>query len=119
MLRLAAIERLITEHRIIVPPLARRTLTQMCEKGVFETAGNKPTSLGWLVYEDSFWKGSRSLITKAVKVDPLSRTGHYPETDAAKTGRGLGLDPPRRPDAATHNAKTTSVIRSGRVRCIV
>jgi hypothetical protein len=48
------IERLMKEERIIVPPLRRRRLTQMCEEGVFETAGNKPTNLGWLVYEDSF-----------------------------------------------------------------
>jgi hypothetical protein len=61
MLRLAEVERLIKEHRIIVPPLARRTLTQMCEEGVFETAGNKPTSLGWLVYEDSFWRWVKEL----------------------------------------------------------
>jgi len=46
---------------MIVPPLARRTLTQMCEEGVFKTAGNKPTSLGWLVYEDSFWEWVREL----------------------------------------------------------
>jgi len=61
MLRLSEIERLMKEKRIIVPPPARRTLTQMCEEGVFETPGNKPTSLGWLVYEDSFWRWVREL----------------------------------------------------------
>jgi len=61
LLRLSEIERLMKAKRIIVPPLARRTLTQMCEEGAFETAGNKPTSLGWLVYEDSFWKWVREL----------------------------------------------------------
>jgi len=54
-LRLSEIERLMKKHRIIVPPLSRRVLTKMCEEGIFETAGNKPTTLGWLVYEDSFW----------------------------------------------------------------
>ena len=56
MLRLAEIERLMKEHRIIVPPPSRRVLTKMCEEGQFETAGDRPTSLGWLVYEDSFWR---------------------------------------------------------------
>ena len=53
-LRLAEIERLIKKHRIIVPPLSRATLVNMCEDGTFETAGAGPTSVGWLVYEDSF-----------------------------------------------------------------
>ena len=44
-------------HRIIVPPLSRTTLVlRMCEDGTFETTGDKPTNLGWLVYEDSFLK---------------------------------------------------------------
>ena len=55
-LRLGEIERLIRKHRIVVPALSRQTLQHMCEDGTFETAGNKPTRLGWLVYEDSFWK---------------------------------------------------------------
>jgi hypothetical protein len=63
-LRLAEVERLIKEQRIIVPPLSRRVLTKMCEEGRFETVGNKPTSLGWLVYEDSFWKWVRGLDQK-------------------------------------------------------
>ena len=59
-LRLAEIDRLIRKHRIIVPPLSRRALTGMCEDGTFETSGNAPTKMGWLVYEDSFlkWVGS-------------------------------------------------------------
>ena len=60
-LRLGEVERLIKKHRIIVPPLSRQTLQHMCEDGTFETAGNKPTRLGWLVYEDSFWKWAREM----------------------------------------------------------
>lgn len=60
-LRLAEIERLIRKHRIIVPPLSRSTLARMCESGVFETPGGGPSKLGWLVYEDSFWKWAREL----------------------------------------------------------
>ncbi|HBR57617.1 MAG TPA: hypothetical protein DEA22_09125 [Blastocatellia bacterium] len=63
-LRLAEIERLIRKHRIIVPPLSRSTLARMCESGEFETSGNAPTRLGWLVYEDSFWKWVRGLDGK-------------------------------------------------------
>ena len=55
-LRLGEVERLIKKHRIIVPGLSRQTLQNMCEDGTFETAGDKPGRLGWLVYEDSFWK---------------------------------------------------------------
>jgi hypothetical protein len=33
----------------------------MCEEGTFETAGQTPTNLGWLVYEDSFLKWIESL----------------------------------------------------------
>jgi len=33
----------------------------MCEDGTFETAGNRPTRLGWLVYEDSFWKWAHGM----------------------------------------------------------
>lgn len=60
-LRLAEIERLIKKHRIIVPPLSRATLVNMCEDGTFETAGSAPTSVGWLVYEDSFLEWVRRL----------------------------------------------------------
>lgn len=60
-LRLAEIERLIKKHRIIVPPLSRATLVNMCEDGTFETAGSGPTSVGWLVYEESFFEWVRGL----------------------------------------------------------
>jgi hypothetical protein len=60
-LRLAEIERIIKKHRIIVPPLSRATLVNMCEDGTFETAGVGPTTVGWLVYEDSFLEWVRSL----------------------------------------------------------
>jgi hypothetical protein len=60
-LRLSEIERLIKKHRIIVPPLSRATLVNMCEDGTFETAGEKPASIGWLVYEDSFLAWVRAL----------------------------------------------------------
>lgn len=60
-LRLTEVERLIKRHRIIVPPLSRRTLTNMCEQGIFETAGVGPSRLGWLVFEDSFWNWVKSL----------------------------------------------------------
>jgi hypothetical protein len=63
-LRLAEVERLIKRHRIIVPPLSRRTLTNMCERGIFETAGSGPNNkFGWLVFEDSFWNWVKSLET--------------------------------------------------------
>ena len=60
-LRLAEIDRLIKARRIVVPPLSRRKLIKMCEEGEFETAGDRPTTLGWLVYEDSFEKWVRAL----------------------------------------------------------
>jgi len=60
-LRLSEIERLIKKHRIIVPPLSRATLVNMCEDGTFETAGSAPTSVGWLVYEESFLAWVRRL----------------------------------------------------------
>lgn len=56
MLRLREIERLMKVHRILVPPPSRRGLIYLCEDGTFETVGDGPTNLGWLVYEDSFWK---------------------------------------------------------------
>jgi len=62
-LRLTEVERLIKKHRIIVPPLSRSTLVHMCEDGTFETAGTRPTNIGWLVFEDSFWKWVASLDT--------------------------------------------------------
>lgn len=60
-LRLTEVERLIKLHRIIVPPLARRTLIRMCEEGEFETVGTSPTRFGWLIYEDSFWAWAKGL----------------------------------------------------------
>jgi hypothetical protein len=60
-LRLVEVERLIKVHRIIVPPLSRATLVNFCEDGTFETAGTRPTSVGWLVFEDSFWKWAHGL----------------------------------------------------------
>ena len=60
-LRLSEVQRLIERNRIIVPTPTRRTLSNMCEDGRLETAANPPGKLGWLVYEDSFWKWVRSL----------------------------------------------------------
>ena len=60
-LRLSEVQRLIEKNRIIVPTPTRRTLSNMCEDGRFETASNPPGPMGWLVYEDSFWKWVRSL----------------------------------------------------------
>lgn len=60
-LRLSEVERLIEKYRIIVPTPTRRTLANMCESGVLETTSNSPGPMGWLVYEDSFWKWARSL----------------------------------------------------------
>lgn len=60
-LRLGEIERLIRKHRIIVPPPTRHTLIKMCEEGIFETVGDRPTRLGWLVFEESFWQWARGL----------------------------------------------------------
>ncbi len=53
-LRLSEIERLIRKHRIIVPPLSRRSLVAMCEDGTFETARRISNGQTWLVFEDSF-----------------------------------------------------------------
>ncbi|MGD9563567.1 MAG: hypothetical protein AB7P09_01650 [Pyrinomonadaceae bacterium] len=53
-MRLSEIERLIRKHRIIVPAPSRQTLIRLCEDGTFETAGERPTPMGWLVFEDSF-----------------------------------------------------------------
>ncbi len=60
-LRLAEIDRLIRKHRIIIPPPTRRALHAMCEDGTFDTVGNAPTKMGWLVFEDSFLKWVESL----------------------------------------------------------
>jgi hypothetical protein len=60
-LRLSELERLIRKHRVIIPPPSRQALIALCEDGTFETAGGKPTSLGWLVYEDSFLEWIKNL----------------------------------------------------------
>lgn len=58
-LRLSEVERLIRIHRIVIPPLSRRRLREMCEAGVFETAARHGRE--WLVYEDSFLEWVRGL----------------------------------------------------------
>ncbi|MCA1590777.1 MAG: hypothetical protein LC730_04845 [Acidobacteria bacterium] len=60
-LRLSEIHRLIKVHKIMVPPPSRATLAKLCESGTFETVGNAPTTFGWLVYENSFWKWVEAL----------------------------------------------------------
>lgn len=60
-LRLSEVERLIKKHRIIVPAPTRHTLIKMCEEGIFKTLGTKPTNVGWLVFEDSFWKWAEEM----------------------------------------------------------
>ncbi len=61
-LRISEIERLIRIHRIIVPPLSRRTILRMCEEGILETAPQR--SRTHLVYEDSFIDWVKSLDDK-------------------------------------------------------
>ncbi len=61
MLRISEVERLIRIHRIIVPPLSRRSILRMCEEGTFETAP-RPSPLGtYLIYEDSFLEWVKGL----------------------------------------------------------
>ncbi len=60
-MRLSEIERMIRVHRIIVPPPSRQTLIKLCEEGTFETVGQAPTPMGWLVFEDSFMRWARSM----------------------------------------------------------
>ena len=60
-LRLGEIERLMRQHRILVPVPSRPALVALCEDGTFETAGGRVTKFGWLVYEDSFWRWVKSL----------------------------------------------------------
>ncbi len=55
-LRLAEIERLIRQHRILVPCPSRQTLIRMCEEGILETPTGSAGRGGWVVFEDSFWK---------------------------------------------------------------
>jgi hypothetical protein len=62
VLRLSEIERLIKEHRILIPAPSRPTLIQFIEEGIFQaTTSEKPTRMGWLVYEDSFLRWVDSL----------------------------------------------------------
>lgn len=58
-LRLGEVERVIKENRVIVPVPSRQSLIRLCESGKLETVGGAPTSLGWLVYEDSLWEWIR------------------------------------------------------------
>ncbi len=60
-MRLSEIERVIKKHRIIVPPPSRQMLIRLCEDGTLETAGDRPTPMGWLVFEDSFLMWLRRL----------------------------------------------------------
>ena len=60
-LRLSEVERLIKEHRIIVPPLSRRKLVELCEDGTLETVDRRVSGKHWLVFEDSFFKWVGSL----------------------------------------------------------
>lgn len=60
-MRLSEIERIMRKERYVVPPPSRTMLLGLIEDGTLETAGSSPTTLGWLVYEDSFWKWIRSL----------------------------------------------------------
>ena len=60
-LRLSEVERLIRQHRIIVPPLSRRKLIELCDLGELETAPRTRPREQYLVYEDSFLKWAKSL----------------------------------------------------------
>ncbi len=60
-LRLSEVERLIRINRIIVPPLSRRRLIEMCEDGTLKIAPRKDPRSRYLVYEDSFLNWVRSL----------------------------------------------------------
>jgi hypothetical protein len=60
-MRLSEVERIIRKERMILPVPSRSKLTAMCEDGTFETAGDRPSKFGWLVYEDSFWRWAKSL----------------------------------------------------------
>ena len=60
-LRLSEVEKLIRQHRIVVPPLSRRTLVNMCDEGILETAPRKHARSAILVYEDSFLRWVREM----------------------------------------------------------
>lgn len=53
MLRLAEVEKLITESGFLKCPPSRQTLIRMIDRNEFE---GKLTNFGWIIYEDSFWK---------------------------------------------------------------
>jgi hypothetical protein len=72
-LRLSEVERLIKQHRIIVPCPSRQTLIRMCEDGTLETPTGEPGRSGWEVYEDSFLKWA----------------GFVPETETPAVAGGL------------------------------
>jgi len=63
-LRISEVERLIRAHRIVVPPLSRRMLYEMCEEGIFEFAPRQKTR-GYYIYEDSFLAWVEGLSKKA------------------------------------------------------
>lgn len=71
-LKLSEIERIIRQQKMIVPCPSRQTLIGLCENGTFESVGKDangfpaPTSLGWLVFADSFWRWARALDGVAV-----------------------------------------------------
>lgn len=60
-LRISEVERLIRLKRIIVPPLCRRALQNLCEDGTLETAPRRSTRSTYLIYEDSFLKWIRDM----------------------------------------------------------
>jgi len=67
VMRLSEVEKLIKRHRIITPPPSRKTLQRMCEDGTFDAVGNATTSLGWLIYEDSFLRWVDTLDDTKIK----------------------------------------------------
>ena len=67
VMRLSEVEKMIKRHRIITPPPSRKTLQRMCEDGTFDAVGNAPTSLGWLIYEDSFLRWVDTLDDTKIK----------------------------------------------------
>ena len=68
-LRISEVERLIRIHRIIVPPLSRRTIMRLCEEGVFRTVPRKGAGSHYLIYEDSFLEWVKGLDEAEVTID--------------------------------------------------
>jgi hypothetical protein len=60
-LRISEVERAIRIHRIILPPLSRRSILRMCEDGTFETAPRSSGRSPYFIYEDSFLDWVKSL----------------------------------------------------------